>query len=77
MPPLFYAEGGEGWSGDTDRLEMNGPDGQCLVQFAKRFGLVAVVGVVSGYRFPVMHGRRDVVIAKKDTTPRPTWLGRP
>src|SRR6266436_1545269 len=51
LPLVFYAEGGGGRPGDTDRLGMTGLDGPSFVQFAKLSGLVPVVGVVSGYCF--------------------------
>ncbi len=40
MPLVFYAEGGGGRPGDTDRLGMTGLDGPSFVQFAKLSGLV-------------------------------------
>lgn len=66
MPLVFYAEGGGGRPGDTDRLGMTGLDGPSFVQFAKLSGLVPVVGVVSGYCFAgnaAMLGCCDVIIA--------------
>jgi len=66
MPLVFYAEGGGGRPGDTDRLGMTGLDGPSFVQFAKLSGLVPVIGVVSGYCFAgnaAMLGCCDVIIA--------------
>src|SRR6266702_711806 len=69
MPLVFYAEGGGGRPGDTDRLGMTGLDGPSFVQFAKLSGLVPVIGVVSGYCFAgnaAMLGCCDVIIATKN-----------
>src|SRR5207248_1155981 len=66
MPLVFYAEGGSGRPGDTDRLGMTGLDGPSFVQFAKLSGLVPVIGVVSGYCFAgnaAMLGCCDDIIA--------------
>jgi acetyl/propionyl-CoA carboxylase alpha subunit/acetyl-CoA carboxylase carboxyltransferase component len=66
MPLVFYAEGGGGRPGDTDRLGMTGLDGPSFVQFARLSGLVPVIGVVSGYCFAgnaAMLGCCDVIIA--------------
>ena len=66
MPLVFYAEGGGGRPGDTDRLGMTGLDGPSFVQFAKLSGLVPVIGIVSGYCFAgnaAMLGCCDVIIA--------------
>jgi acetyl/propionyl-CoA carboxylase alpha subunit/acetyl-CoA carboxylase carboxyltransferase component len=71
MPLVFYAEGGGGRPGDTDRLGMTGLDGPSFVQFAKLSGLVPVIGVVSGYCFAgnaAMLGCCDVVIATKNAS---------
>ncbi|MHC2436505.1 carboxyl transferase domain-containing protein [Bradyrhizobium sp. USDA 4451] len=71
MPLVFYAEGGGGRPGDTDRLGMTGLDGPSFVQFAKLSGLVPVVGVVSGYCFAgnaAMLGVCDVIIATKNAS---------
>ncbi len=71
MPLVFYAEGGGGRPGDTDRLGMTGLDGPSFVQFAKLSGLVPVVGVVSGYCFAgnaAMLGCCDVIIATKNAS---------
>ncbi|MCO5130291.1 MAG: ATP-grasp domain-containing protein [Xanthobacteraceae bacterium] len=71
MPVVFYAEGGGGRPGDTDRLGMTGLDGPSFVQFAKLSGLVPVVGVVSGYCFAgnaAMLGVCDVIIATKNAS---------
>jgi acetyl/propionyl-CoA carboxylase alpha subunit/acetyl-CoA carboxylase carboxyltransferase component len=66
LPLVFYAEGGGGRPGDTDRLGMTGLDGPSFVQFAKLSGLVPVIGIVSGYCFAgnaAMLGCCDVIIA--------------
>jgi acetyl-CoA carboxylase carboxyltransferase component/biotin carboxyl carrier protein len=71
LPLVFYAEGGGGRPGDTDRLGMTGLDGPSFVQFARLSGLVPVVGVVSGYCFAgnaAMLGCCDVIIATKDAS---------
>jgi acetyl/propionyl-CoA carboxylase alpha subunit/acetyl-CoA carboxylase carboxyltransferase component len=71
MPLVFYAEGGGGRPGDTDRLGMTGLDGPSFVQFAKLSGLVPVVGVVSGYCFAgnaAMLGCCDVIIATRNSS---------
>jgi acetyl/propionyl-CoA carboxylase alpha subunit/acetyl-CoA carboxylase carboxyltransferase component len=71
MPLVFYAEGGGGRPGDTDRLGMTGLDGPSFVQFAKLSGLVPLVGVVSGYCFAgnaAMLGVCDVIIATKNAS---------
>jgi acetyl/propionyl-CoA carboxylase alpha subunit/acetyl-CoA carboxylase carboxyltransferase component len=71
MPLVFFAEGGGGRPGDTDRLGMTGLDGPSFVQFAKLSGLVPVVGVVSGYCFAgnaAMLGCCDVIIATRNAS---------
>ncbi|WP_024574075.1 MULTISPECIES: carboxyl transferase domain-containing protein [unclassified Afipia] len=71
MPLVFYAEGGGGRPGDTDRLGMTGLDGPSFVQFARLSGLVPVVGVVSGYCFAgnaAMLGCCDVIIATENAS---------
>ena len=71
LPLVFYAEGGGGRPGDTDRLGMTGLDGPSFVQFAKLSGLVPVVGVVSGYCFAgnaAMLGCCDVIIATNNAS---------
>lgn len=71
MPLVFYAEGGGGRPGDTDRLGMTGLDGPSFVQFAKLSGLVPVIGVVSGYCFAgnaAMLGCCDVIIATSNAS---------
>ena len=71
MPLVFYAEGGGGRPGDTDRLGMTGLDGPSFVQFAKLSGLVPVIGIVSGYCFAgnaAMLGVCDVIIATKNAS---------
>ena len=71
LPLVFYAEGGGGRPGDTDRLGMTGLDGPSFVQFAKLSGLVPVVGVVSGYCFAgnaAMLGCCDVIIATSNAS---------
>jgi len=71
LPLVFYAEGGGGRPGDTDRLGMTGLDGPSFVQFARLSGLVPVVGVVSGYCFAgnaAMLGCCDVIIATQNAS---------
>ena len=71
MPLVFYAEGGGGRPGDTDRLGMTGLDGPSFVQFARLSGLVPLIGVVSGYCFAgnaAMLGCCDVIIATKNAS---------
>lgn len=71
MPLVFYAEGGGGRPGDTDRLGMTGLDGPSFVQFARLSGLVPVIGVVSGYCFAgnaAMLGCCDVIIATENAS---------
>ena len=71
MPLVFYAEGGGGRPGDTDRLGMTGLDGPSFVQFAKLSGLVPVVGIVSGFCFAgnaAMLGCCDVIIATRNAS---------
>lgn len=71
IPLVFYAEGGGGRPGDTDRLGMTGLDGPSFVQFAKLSGLVPLVGIVSGYCFAgnaAMLGCCDVIIATKNAS---------
>ena len=71
LPLVFYAEGGGGRPGDTDRLGMTGLDGPSFVQFARISGLVPVIGVVSGYCFAgnaAMLGCCDVIIATKNAS---------
>src|SRR2546423_10916275 len=77
LPLVFYAEGGGGRPGDTDRLGMTGLDGPSFVQFATLSGLVPVIGVVSGYCFAgnaAMLGCCDVIIA---TTNASIGMGGP
>jgi acetyl/propionyl-CoA carboxylase alpha subunit/acetyl-CoA carboxylase carboxyltransferase component len=71
LPLVFYAEGGGGRPGDTDRLGITGLDGPSFVQFARLSGLVPVVGVVSGYCFAgnaAMLGCCDVIIATQNAS---------
>src|SRR6266508_783524 len=71
MPLVFYAEGGGGRPGDTDRLGMTGLDGPSFVQFARLSGLVPVIGIVSGYCFAgnaAMLGCCDVIIATRNAS---------
>ena len=71
LPLVFYAEGGGGRPGDTDRLGMTGLDGPSFVQFARLSGLVPVIGVVSGYCFAgnaAMLGCCDVIIATRNAS---------
>jgi acetyl/propionyl-CoA carboxylase alpha subunit/acetyl-CoA carboxylase carboxyltransferase component len=71
LPLVFYAEGGGGRPGDTDRLGLTGLDGHSFVQFARLSGLVPVIGVVSGYCFAgnaAMLGCCDVIIATRNAS---------
>jgi acetyl/propionyl-CoA carboxylase alpha subunit/acetyl-CoA carboxylase carboxyltransferase component len=71
LPLVFYAEGGGGRPGDTDRLGLTGLDGPSFVQFARLSGLVPVIGVVSGYCFAgnaAMLGCCDVIIATRNAS---------
>ena len=71
LPLVFYAEGGGGRPGDTDRLGLTGLDGPSFVQFAKLSGLVPVIGIVSGYCFAgnaAMLGCCDVIIATRNAS---------
>ena len=71
LPLVFYAEGGGGRPGDTDRLGLTGLDGPSFVQFARLSGLVPVIGVVSGYCFAgnaAMLGCCDVIIATQNAS---------
>ena len=71
LPLVFYAEGGGGRPGDTDRLGITGLDGHSFTQFARLSGLVPVIGVVSGYCFAgnaAMLGCCDVIIATKNAS---------
>lgn len=71
LPLVFYAEGGGGRPGDTDRLGMTGLDGPSFVQFARLSGLVPVIGIVSGYCFAgnaAMLGCCDVIIATRNAS---------
>ncbi|WP_420135273.1 carboxyl transferase domain-containing protein [Rhodopseudomonas sp.] len=71
MPLVFYAEGGGGRPGDTDRLGLTGLDGPSFLQFARLSGLVPVIGVVSGYCFAgnaAMLGCCDVIIATQNAS---------
>lgn len=71
MPLVFYAEGGGGRPGDTDRLGITGLDRLYFLQFAKLSGLVPVIGIVSGYCFggnATMLGCCDVIIATKNAS---------
>ncbi|MCK1650535.1 biotin/lipoyl-binding protein [Bradyrhizobium sp. 149] len=71
VPLVFYAEGGGGRPGDTDRLGMTGLDGPSFVQFARLSGLVPVIGIVSGYCFAgnaAMLGCCDVIIATRNAS---------
>ncbi|GAA0004995.1 hypothetical protein BRDID11002_49980 [Bradyrhizobium diazoefficiens] len=68
VPLVFYAEGGGGRPGDTDRLGMTGLDGPSFVQFARLSGLVPVIGVVSAIALPAMP--RCSVAATSSSPPR-------
>ena len=71
LPLVFFAEGGGGRPGDTDRLGMTGLDGPSFVQFAKLSGLVPLIGIISGRCFAgnaAMLGCCDVIIATKNSS---------
>ena len=73
LPLVFYAEGGGGRPGDTDRLGAAGLDGPSFVRFAKLSGLVPVIGVVSGYCFAVTPRCRLLRRHHRPKTPRSAW----
>ena len=71
LPLVFYAEGGGGRPGDTDRLGITGLDVPSFAQFARLCGLVPLVGVVSGRCFAgnaAMLGCCDVIIATRNSS---------
>lgn len=70
LPLIFFAEGGGGRPGDTDRSTVMGLDGHSFSSFAKLSGQVPVVGVVAGRCFAgnaALLGCCDVVIATEDS----------
>ena len=70
IPLIFYAEGGGGRPGDTDRATVAGLDGHSFAAFAALSGKVPVVGVVAGRCFAgnaALLGCCDVIIATEDS----------
>ncbi|OWU85519.1 carbamoyl-phosphate synthase large subunit [Oceanicola sp. 22II-s10i] len=70
LPLVFFAEGGGGRPGDTDRVNVAGLDGPSFRHFAALSGKVPVVGVVSGRCFAgnaALLGCCDVIIATEDS----------
>lgn len=66
LPVIFFAEGGGGRPGDTDRATISGLDGHSFAAFASLSGQVPVVGVVAGRCFAgnaALLGCCDVIIA--------------
>ena len=78
LPLVFYAEGGGGRPGDTDRLGMTGLDGPSFVQFAKLSGLVPVDR--RRLRLLLRRQRRDARLLRRHhrhaRTPRSAWAAR-
>jgi acetyl/propionyl-CoA carboxylase alpha subunit/acetyl-CoA carboxylase carboxyltransferase component len=70
LPLIFFAEGGGGRPGDTDRATVSGLDGHSFSAFAALSGRVPVVGVVAGRCFAgnaALLGCCDVIIATEDS----------
>ncbi|WP_158970918.1 acetyl-CoA carboxylase family protein [Chachezhania sediminis] len=70
LPLIFFAEGGGGRPGDTDRATVAGLDGHSFAAFAALSGKVPVVGVVAGRCFAgnaALLGCCDVIIATEDS----------
>ncbi len=70
LPMVFFAEGGGGRPGDTDKTTVSGLDGPSFATFAKLSGKVPVVGVVAGRCFAgnaALLGCCDVVIATENS----------
>lgn len=70
LPMVFFAEGGGGRPGDTERASVSGLDGPSFAAFAALSGKVPVVGVVAGRCFAgnaALLGCCDVVIATEDS----------
>jgi acetyl/propionyl-CoA carboxylase alpha subunit/acetyl-CoA carboxylase carboxyltransferase component len=70
LPMVFFAEGGGGRPGDTERSTVSGLDGPSFATFASLSGKVPVVGVVAGRCFAgnaALLGCCDVVIATEDS----------
>ena len=70
LPMVFFAEGGGGRPGDTDRATVAGLDGPSFAAFAALSGKVPVVGVVAGRCFAgnaALLGCCDVIIATEDS----------
>ena len=78
LPLVFFAEGGGGRPGDTDRLGMTGLDGPSFVQFAKLSGLVPV----DRHRLRLLlRGNAALLAAATSSSPpikpRSAWAGPP
>ncbi|WP_375175069.1 carboxyl transferase domain-containing protein [Pseudooceanicola sp.] len=70
LPLVFFAEGGGGRPGDTDRVTVAGLDGHGFASFAALSGQVPIVGVVAGRCFAgnaAFLGCCDVIIATEDS----------
>lgn len=70
IPLIFFAEGGGGRPGDTERATYAGISTGTFTQFAKLSGQVPMVGVVSGRCFAgnaALLGCCDVIIADEST----------
>ncbi|RMC37583.1 acetyl-CoA carboxylase family protein [Paracoccus alkanivorans] len=66
LPMIFFAEGGGGRPGDTDRATVAGLDGPSFATFASLSGKVPVIGVAEGRCFAgnaALLGCCDVIIA--------------
>lgn len=66
LPLIFFAEGGGGRPGDTDRVTVAGLDGPSFAAFASLSGKVPVIGVAEGRCFAgnaALLGCCDVIIA--------------
>ena len=69
LPMIFFAEGGGGRPGDTDRVTVSGLDGHSFAAFAGLSGKVPVVGVAAGRCFAgnaALLGCCDVIIATEN-----------
>jgi acetyl-CoA carboxylase carboxyltransferase component len=71
LPVVLFAEGGGGRPGDVDWPVVAGLDCKAFHLFARLSGLVALVGIASGYCFAgnaALLGCCDVVIATEDAS---------
>ena len=71
LPLVFFAEGGGGRPGDTDRASIAGLDGPSFAALASLSGQVPVVGVAVGRCFAgnaALLGCCDVIIATEDSS---------